>query len=137
MQGIFLDSNISLRHFLNDDPVKAAATRELYRSIEQQNRTAWTTALVVPEIVFIPSNRRTYGVDRMTIRDLVLPILVLPNLKLQHKRLYSRVFDLYISYPIDYVDAYHAALLEHYGQGELLSFDRDFDTLPGFTRREP
>jgi predicted nucleic acid-binding protein len=57
--------------------------------------------------------------------------------RLERKRLYPRVFELYVSYPIDYVDAYHAALLEHFKQQNLFSFDRDFDALPGLSRRQP
>jgi hypothetical protein len=30
-----------------------------------------------------------------------------------------------------------AALLEHYGQHELYSFDQDFDAIPALSRREP
>jgi predicted nucleic acid-binding protein len=137
MRGVFLDTNIFLRQFLNDDPIKAAATRELFRSIEQGVSGGWTTALVISEIVFILSNPKTYAVDRATIRELILPVLGLPNLRIERKRLYPRVFELYVSYPIDYVDAYHVALLEHYGQTELFSFDTDFDRLPEVTRREP
>ena len=65
------------------------------------------------------------------------PSLKLVNLKLEHKQLYARVFELFVDYPIDYVDAYHAALLERSNQTELLSFDKDFDGLPMLTRREP
>jgi predicted nucleic acid-binding protein len=136
-RGTFLDSNIFLRHLLNDDPVRSSACRELFRTIERHEFFAWTSSLVISEVVFILSNPRTYGIDRETIRDLVLPLIALPNLRLERKQLYPRVFEIFVSYLIDYVDAYHAALLEHYGQRDLLSFDHDFDALPGLTRREP
>jgi|SRR5579884_1249543 len=137
MEGIFLDTNVFLRHFLNDDPDKSRAARELFRSIERGSVTAWTTSLVIAEIVLVLSNAKIYGVDRATIRDLLLPILSLPHLKLDHKRVYPRVFEHYVTYSVDYVDAYHAALVEHHGQDEVMSFDRDFDLIAGIHRREP
>lgn len=137
MQGVFLDSNIFLRHLLNDDPVKAPACRELLRAIEQGKTVAWTTPLVISEIVFILSNPKTYALDRATIRDLVLPLLSLSNLKIERRRFYPRIFELYVSLPIDYVDACHAALLEYYRQDSLYSYDSDFDRIGGLTRLEP
>jgi predicted nucleic acid-binding protein len=137
MQGTFLDTNIFLRHILNDDSVKSAACRDLFRSIERRELVAWTTPLVVAEIVFVLSNPKTYNVSRTQLCDTLLPLLGLVNLKLQHKRLYARVFELFVAYPIDYVDAYHAAFLEKMNQTELFSFDTDFDGVPTVTRREP
>jgi predicted nucleic acid-binding protein len=54
-----------------------------------------------------------------------------------HKRLYRRVFHLYASLPLDYVDAYHAALVEQRGARTVLSYDRHFDQVPGLERRKP
>ena len=137
MQGIFLDTNIFLRHLLNDVPAQSRAARQLITAVEQGALVAWTSPLVIAEIVFVLENPKTHNVDRPTLRDQLLPLLALSHLKLERKRLYPRVFELYVSSPIDYVDAYHAALLEHYKQHELYSFDRDFDAIAGLTRLEP
>lgn len=137
MQGIFLDTNIFLRHLLNDLPDQSAACRELIRSIEDGHIVAWTTDLVIAEIVFVLANPKTYDVSRAGIRDLLLPLINLAGLKIERKRLYPRVFDLYVSRPIDYVDAYHAALIESGQQGQLYSFDAHFDSIDGLTRLEP
>ncbi|MDQ6694361.1 MAG: hypothetical protein M3014_08045 [Chloroflexota bacterium] len=48
-----------------------------------------------------------------------------------------RVFDLYTSLPLDYVDAYNAALIEDREQFELYSYDAHFDRVNGLTRLEP
>jgi predicted nucleic acid-binding protein len=137
MQGTFLDTNIFLRHLLNDVPEQSHAAHRLVTAIEAGSLVAGTTPLVMAEIIFVLENPKTHRVDRATLRDQLLPLLALPHLKLERKRLYPRIFELYVSLPIDYVDAYHAALLEHYGQHELYSFDHDFDAIPGMTRREP
>lgn len=137
MRGTFLDTNIFLRHLLNDVPAQSRAAHRLMRAIEQGAVAAWTSPLVIAEIVFVLENPKTHRVNRASLRAQLLPLLALPQLKLERKRLYPRVFDLYVSYPIDYVDAYHAALLEHYEQHEVYSFDRDFDAIPGISRLEP
>ncbi|MGI8552690.1 MAG: PIN domain-containing protein [Dehalococcoidia bacterium] len=133
----FLDTNIMLRHFLNDDPVMSPACRALIQAIEQGRETVWTTDLAIAEVVFVLSSKRRYNIPREMIRDNLLAVINLPGLKLPNKRIYARVFHLYTMLPIDFIDAYHAALMESRGAHELYSYDHDFDRIPGLTRHEP
>ena len=68
---------------------------------------------------------------------LLLPLIGLPGIKLARKRLYQRVFELYTTSPIDYIAAYHVALMERLGTTEILSYDKHFDLVKGIQRREP
>lgn len=136
MTAPFLDTNILLRHLLNDDPLLAPRCKALIESIERGKQTVWTTDLVIAEVVFVLSNKKTYGVAREGIRDVLLPIISLPGIKLPNKRVYSAAFDLYTSLPISYVDAYHAALIQHQEHHALFSFDTDFDRVRGVVRQE-
>jgi predicted nucleic acid-binding protein len=133
----FLDTNVFLRHLLNDDPIQSPSCFALIQAIERRKLSAWTSDLVISEIVFVLSNKKTYGLGRDEIRDRLLPLIKLPNLKIPRKRLYGRVFDLYVSFPIDYVDCYHAALLEHRKKPVLYSYDTDFDRIATLRRAEP
>ncbi|MDI7277446.1 MAG: type II toxin-antitoxin system VapC family toxin [Anaerolineae bacterium] len=133
----FLDANILLRHLTNDDPASGRACLALMRAIEQGEIRAWTSDLVIAEVVFVLSSKKLCNLDRETIRDLLLPLINLPGLKIAHKRLYRRVFALYTTLPIDYVDAFHAALMEKQRTREVFSYDRHFDRVPGIERREP
>jgi predicted nucleic acid-binding protein len=133
----FLDANILLRHLTNDDPASGRACLALMQAIEQREIRAWTSDLVIAEVVFVLSSKRLYNLERETIRDLLLPLINLPGLKIAHKRLYRRVFELYTTLPIDYVDAFHAALMEKQGTRKILSYDKHFDRVPGIERREP
>ncbi len=133
----FLDTNIVLRHLLNDDPVKSPACLALIRGIEQGKLLAWTSHLVIAELVFVLSNTRAYSLGREDIRDRLLPLINLPGLKVAKKRLFSRVFELYTSLRIDYIDCYHAALIDEHADHELTSYDLHFDQLPGVRRFEP
>lgn len=137
MSAPFLDSNILLRHLTNDDPQQGQACFALIQAIEQGSFSVWTSDLVIAEVVFVLSNKATYGLSREAIRDLLLPLINLPGIKLGHKRLYSRVFELCTTSAIDYIDAYHVALMERRGCAEILSYDRHFDRIEGVRRREP
>lgn len=131
----FIDTNIFIRHVMADDPVQSPACLKLFQSIERGELTVWTSHLVIAEIVFVLS--RVYRLERPAIRDVVLPLISLPDIKLDKKQLFDRVFEFYTTLPIDYVDAYHAALLEHRGATELYSYDTDFDRVSGVHRLTP
>ncbi len=133
----FLDSNVLLRHLTRDDPTRAQACFALIRAIERGELAVWTSDLVIAEVVFVLANKQPYALDRETIRDLLLPLIGLPGIKLAHKRLYQRVFELYTTTPIDYLDAYHVALMERLGTTEILSYDQHFDRVGSLQRREP
>src|SRR5688572_25141056 len=137
MSATFVDTNIFLRHLLNDHPTHSPAAFRLIQSIERGKQTAWTSELVVAELVWVPSSKQGYALPRERIRSLLVPLLSLPSLKVPHRRLYPWIFDLYVGLPMDYIDAYHAALVQHRGETELCSYDTDFDHVQGLTRREP
>ena len=133
----FLDTNILLRHLLNDHPVLSARCKALIQAIEQGDQTVWTTNLVIAEVVFVLQNKRTYSVAREQIRDLLLPIISLPGIKMENKRLYTRAFELFTTLPIDFIDCYHAALIQSRRDQDMFSLDSDFDKVHGIARRVP
>lgn len=133
----FVDTNIFLRHLTNDHPTQSPACFALMQAIEQGKVKAWTSDVVIAEVVFVLSSKQVYNLSRQTIRDLLLPLINLPGIKLPNKRLYQRAFDLYTSLSIDYPDAYDAALMESRKQPQIYSYDTDFDKIKGIQRREP
>src|SRR2546430_12152133 len=108
----FLDANIFIRYLRNDDPIKSLACKALFERIEHGAEEAWTSDLVISEVVFVLSNPRTYNVPRFAIAITLLRLLRLPNLRVYQKRIYPRVFELYTTLPISYVDCYNAAFME-------------------------
>lgn len=133
----FLDANIFIRHLTNDHPVQSPACYALIQAIEQGRVQAWTSDLVISEVVYVLTSKALYNVSRDVLRNLLLPLIELAGIMLPNKRLYRRVFDLYITLPIDYVDAYNAALIESRKQFEVYSYDADFDRILGIKRLEP
>jgi predicted nucleic acid-binding protein len=109
----------------------------LFQAIERGEVAAWTTHLVIAEVVFVVSNKRTYNVGRERVRDLLLPLIGLPGLKIANKRMFRRVFDLYVAHPMSFIDAYYAILVGSRKPPEIYSYDTDFDRVASVTRLEP
>lgn len=131
----FLDTNIILRHLTGDHPEHSPRSLRLMNAVEQGKTVVWTTHLAVAEAVFVLT--RLCGFSRQQIADRMLPIIEFPGIKLTQKRLFRRVFDLFTSTSLGFVDCYHAALVELREGQQVISFDTDFDKVAGITRIEP
>ena len=66
-----------------------------------------------------------------------MAILDLPGIILPGKRRYRRIFDLYVNLNISFADAYHVVLMQQRSISDIVSFDREFDRVPGIRRVEP
>lgn len=128
---VLLDTNVFLRHLLQDHPEQSPASTALLERIESGVLAGWVTPMAVAEMVWVLSGS-TYGLTRDDIRDGLSALLELPGLRVVD----NRALELYASLSIDFIDAYHGALAEAAG-GVVYSFDRDFDRIPGVTRLTP
>lgn len=131
----FLDTNILLRHLLEDHPDHSPRATAYLARIESGEIRVRTADPVVLETVF--TLQRGYRYPKRDIRSKLLPLIELPGIVLPGKRHFSRVFDLYVDVNLSFVDAYHAALMERLRLDEIVTFDREFDRLPGIRRMEP
>jgi len=130
----FLDTNIYLRHLRQDHAVHSPKASAIFAQIEQGQLRLRTSDTVAFEVVF--TLERTYKQPRPLIAQGLLSLLDLPGVILPGKRRYHRVFDLYVNQGLPFADAFHAVLMDSLGIREIFSFDRDFDRIPGVTRRE-
>jgi predicted nucleic acid-binding protein len=131
----FLDTNILLRHLLQDQPTQSPSATRYLAAIEAGQEKARLADTVVFETVF--TLQRQYGVPRADIRDKLWPLIDLPGIVLPGKRRLREVFDLYVTYNISFADAYHAVLMKQSKLNEIVSYDRGFDKIPGIKRVEP
>jgi len=137
MEYAFLDTNVILRYLLRDDEIRAQRCLELLEKAEKREINLRTTDLVIAELVWVLGSPATYSLPRDRIRDLLLPVILLPGLKLPGKKLYRRIFELYVDQNIDFIDAYNAAHMEKRGLSQIYSYDSDFDRIAGVRRVEP
>ncbi len=131
-----MDTNVILRHILDDHADHSPRAHAFVARIERGEEAVHTADTVVFEAVF--TLEKLYRIPRPAIREALLLVLALPGIILPGKSQFRRVFDLYVAHPgISFADCYHAVLATRLGLTEVLTFDRDFDRLPGITRREP
>jgi len=131
----FLNTNVILRHLLNDVPEQFPRAHALLMRIESGDLRVRTTDTVVSETVFML--QRVYKKTPQEIRDVLVPLLELPGISLTGKPVIREAFRLYVDAKLPFADAYHAALMADLGLTEIYTFDRHFDRCPGITRRDP
>ena len=131
----FLDTNVLLRHLLQDHPQQSPKATAYLARVEQGELRARLSDTVIFEAVF--TLQRHYRQPKEQIRDALLPLIELPGIVLPGKRSFRKVFDLYVNHNLPFADAYHAVLMERLKIDEIVSYDTDFDGIEGITRREP
>src|SRR3972149_10991054 len=131
----FLDTNVLLRHLLQDHTEQSPRATAFLSKIEAGEVKARIADTVVFETVF--TLQRHYKQSKADIRDNVLPLIELPGIVLPGKRLFRDAFDLYVDLNLPFADAYHASLMRSLGLAEVVTFDEDFDRIPGVSRRDP
>jgi uncharacterized protein len=131
----FLDTNILMRYFTNDDPVKAQSALTLLERVERGDERVITTPLVIFEVVFLLE--RSYRIPKARVQDMVREVLALRDLRLTEKNICRRALDLFVQENISYPDAYNAIWMQQKGITEVYSWDREFDRVPALTCIEP
>jgi predicted nucleic acid-binding protein len=133
-----LDTNLLIRYLTNDIPVRANAVASLLAAVKAGAEQLYTTEVVVAEATFILSSKKTYNVSHAEIARLLSPILRLRGVTIPRKRVVIRALEIYgQNRKLDYSDALLVATAEQTGITTILSYDRDFDILPGIIRQEP
>jgi predicted nucleic acid-binding protein len=131
----FVDTNIFLRHLRQDHSEFSPRATEFLRRVERQELKVRTADTVIFETVF--TLQSLYKQPKAAIRDALFPLIALPGIVLPRKARIRHAFDYYVDLNISFADAYHAALMKDLKLAEIVSFDRDFNRIPGITRTEP
>lgn len=133
----FMDTNVIVRYLTRDHPVHSPQALELFRKLERGSATVVMIEGVLIEAVNVLSSRNLYAMSREQVRDVLTPIVQFPGVRMPHKATYVRALELYASINLDIVDVLNIAHAERTGSREILSFDRDYDRVPGIKRSEP
>lgn len=131
----FLDTNILLRHLLQDHPTQSPKATVYLTRIERGEVKVRIADTVIFETVF--TLQRYYHKKKAEIRDTLLPLIELPGVALPGKRYFRKVFDFYVDLHIPFADAYHAVLMRRLKISNVVSFDADFERITGIQRIEP
>jgi predicted nucleic acid-binding protein len=136
-----LDANIFLRAIVRADTelerAKAGRCAALFERLASGEDEAATLEVIVATVCYVLRSPHQYGLAPSEIAARLRPLLLARGLKLPYKRITVRALDLWSTWPrLDFDDALLAAHAEHVG-GEILSYDRDYDSIPGIIRSEP
>ena len=130
-----LDTNVVLRHLLQDHAEQSPRSTAYIRRIEDAEVHVVLTDLALFEVVFTLQRQRR--VLRTDIRDKLIQLIELPALAITRKGLWRSVLELYARGGLSFPDAYHVELMRLQDDTEIISYDTDFDRVPGITRIEP
>ncbi len=138
MTDPYVDTDVLIRLITGDDPVKQKAAALLFHRVARGQIRVRATASAIADAVFVLASPRTYGFDRASVRDALVPLLDMPDFVVADGATIRVALDLYVRYPhLDFGDAAIVAAMQRDGATALFSFDRDFDAVPGISRTEP
>lgn len=130
-----IDTNVFVRHVRQDHAEHSPRASAYIARIEAGDLAVKTNELVIFETVYVLQS--VYRMPKVDIVGVLLPIIDLPNLKIQNKARLRRAFDWYLRYNLSFVDAYLAAMTRQQRLPALVSFDQNYDRIPGIPRVEP
>ncbi len=135
MADAVLDTNVILRHLLNDNTVHSPAASAVLARIEAGEITASLSSIAIAEAVWVLSGQ-VYRLDRTSIHAALTQLIQLPNLSVRDRDVLLEALDIYRDFNVAFADAFHAAIARQTG-GAVYSFDRGLGRIPGITRLEP
>ncbi len=130
----FLDSNIFLCHIHQNDPLLSPKASAIFSSIEKGELRVITSDFVILETVF--TLQRSYKVSKVDVTNAVLPLIELSGIMLIGKKRYRKIFSLYTTTSLGFVDCYNIVFMKQRKLTTLLSFDKGFDRISGIKRIE-
>jgi predicted nucleic acid-binding protein len=130
---MFIDSNIFL-YAISIGGKKEERCRSFLDKIARGEQNSSTSALVLDEVAWIISEKKG---EEAAVKAWE-KIMAIPNLKIVGiNEDVARLVPSFLRQGLDPRDAIHAATMKFYGIQTILSYDRHFDLLKGFSRQEP
>jgi len=122
MKACFVDTNLFIRYLTNDDPLKADRVDRLLEQAKNKSIRLITADMVIAEVVWVLES--TYRLKATEIAPMIKAMLATPGLEVINKALIVRALHYYVTYNIDFIDGYIAALMERMNITEVYSFDK-------------
>lgn len=135
-KAVFIDTNLFLRYLTNDVPAQADAVEILLQQAATAETQLVTNSLVLAEIVWTLES--FYHLSKSDVQEKILAILNTPGLEVADGDLALQAISWYVTYNVDFIDAYNAVWLLSQGLDTVYTFDhKHFVRLPGVTVRTP
>lgn len=124
---IFLDTNIFIRYFEQEDITESAKSEELFRKIIDGEMICFTNTMVISEIVWVLE--KYYGWDKQEVCDNLECILHTPNIKIRERKILLSAVKTYRELNIDFIDSYNYAYIKADNSSMIYSYDIHFEKL--------
>lgn len=131
-----LDTNLFVRAIANDHSQHSPQSRAMFTRLASGDEEATTCEAVIAEVVFVLSSAM-YRFSRTEVQLLFGGYLAVRGLRLENKGRYLRALQLFAQSKMHFVDCVLVAHAETDATPTVISYDRDFDRIPGIRREEP
>ena len=131
---LFVDTNVFLRFFLNDNKTHSSAVKKLFQEASKGKISLVTNSLIIAEIIFTLDS--FYKLSKQDIIEKIHAIMFFEGLEILENNILLRAIMFYQEKNIDFIDAYAAAFALENKIG-VCSFDRDFDKIKEVKRINP
>lgn len=136
MKVSFLDANIFIRYFTNDDPAKADKVEKLLDLAAKGKERLMTTELVIAEVVWVLES--FFKLSNTTIGPMIKAILATPGIEVINGHLVEKAVEHYMERNIDFIDGYIVAVMESHNVSEIFSYDKKhLSRITAIQRKEP
>lgn len=124
---IFLDTNIFLRYFEQEDEEKALKIERLFKRIIGGEVTCFTNCMVMVEIIWVLE--KYYEWKKEEVCENIELILNTPNIRIAERNILKSAIETYKEINIDFIDAYNHAYIKAHNASQIYSYDRHYDRL--------
>ena len=130
-----IDANIVLRFILADHAQQSPRCRKLFERVVNDQEQIRLPEAALSDVVWTLGS--FYKMPKTQIRQFVLDVLALDGVRMARKPVVRDALDLFAVKNIDFTDALVISEMQHDGETEVYSFDRDFDKMAEIKRLEP
>lgn len=124
---IFLDTNIFLRYFEQENVEIALRTSELFKKLINGEITCFTNSMVIVEIIWVLE--KYYEWEKEEVCENIELILNTPNIRIKERNILKLATNIYKDINIDFINAYNYSYIKANNASEIYSYDRHYDKL--------
>ncbi len=136
MSDAFLDTNIIVRHLLQDNPGHSFRSSQLIARIADGDVHVTISDTVVFETVFVLN--QIYKIPRSKISNELSTLLTMPGISIHTKAEVLVTLHYWARQsPLSFADCYHLVTAKSHGLDAIYSFDKKMGRYPGVERIEP
>jgi predicted nucleic acid-binding protein len=138
MSDALCDTSVIIRLIAGDDAEKQDRAIALFEQVEQRTLSIAAPDTMIADAVFVLTSKRLYNKPRAEVAAKLSTLVGLPYFHVRNRATVLRALHLFgTTSVLDFGDAMIVAQATESGAGTVYTYDKDFDRMPGITRREP